>query len=329
MDSAHITQLLNDHGLIDSTEVTLEPMQGGVSSDIWLVQAGSQQFVIKQALPQLKVAATWKADVNRNLTEQAFIHYLSKLHSNAVPKLLISDPETPCFVMEYLDSPFQNWKSQLLAGQFDLHTTQRAADLLALIHADSRNRPELASQFDTGHNFLQLRIEPYLLTTGQRHPALQGLFEAEAERLLNHREALVHGDFSPKNMLISPDRLVLLDHEVAWYGDPAFDLAFFLNHLFLKCLLHFHRNLALPDLPLIAWRRYFSKGILADREALAVRTSRLLLMLMLARVDGKSPVEYLNESQHEGIRAFVHQQLTGPQAGDFSYLHANWKQAWT
>ena len=50
------------------------------------------------------------------------------------------------------------------------------------------------------------------------------------------KRALVHGDVSPKNILVGPRGPVFLDAECAWYGDPAFDLAFCLNHLLLKCL---------------------------------------------------------------------------------------------
>ena len=64
------------------------------------------------------------------------------------------------------------------------------------------------------------------------------VLRAEAERLVTCRSVLVHGDFSPKNLLVSGDRLVIIDCEVAWYGDPAFDLAFLLNHLCLKALYH-------------------------------------------------------------------------------------------
>src|SRR5262249_35175669 len=153
-----------------------------------------------------------------------------------------------------------------------------------------------------GHScFDQLRIEPYLLTTGRRHPQLEDLFRAEAQRLGATRECLVHGDFSPKNILIGVDRLVVLDCEAAWYGDPAFDICFMLTHLFLKALLHAG---AADSLQLIrTFRQEYIR--VAGRTTLEDRVPRLLLMLLLARVDGKSPVEYLEEPQRAFVRDFV------------------------
>lgn len=321
-----MTVLLKQAGLIGAEKPRFSPLTGGVSSDIWLAESGGRQWVIKQALDTLKVRDHWEADTARNLTEQAFISFVQPFRPDAVPRILASDSGIPCFVMEYLGPPFVNWKSQLMAGIFDAQTTRQAAELLAEIHRRSRGDAQLAEQFDTTASFFQLRIEPYLLTTGQRHPALRAHFEAEAKRIQGHREALVHGDFSPKNMLISPERLVLLDHEVAWYGDPAFDLAFFLNHLFLKTLLHARELNKRPDLPLVAWQAYFEVAGGEQAAEMAKRSARLLLLLLLARIDGKSPVEYLGQKEQAFVRQFVYTQLAESREINFPDLHQQWKQ---
>jgi len=134
----------------------------------------------------------------------------------------------------------------------------------------------------------------------------------------------MHGDFSPKNILVDADRLVLLDHEVACYGDPAFDIAFFINHLTLKSILHFSKwsDLKLPEL---AWNTYFMKSNAPDLEGLKARSSRLLLMLMLARVDGKSPVEYLDENSRHFLRNFVSQILPSDSSSNFNAILENLK----
>ena len=182
----------------------------------------------------------------------------------------------------------------------------RAARLMATIHAASWADADVQARFQTWPNFFALRVEPYLLMTGSRHPKLRGLFEEEAERLGSISLALVHGDFSPKNILISRERLVLLDCEAAWFGDPAFDAAFLLNHLFLKALhLPAWRENYLR-LAFVSWSEY--RASLADRfdGSLSSRIGKLLLMLMLARMDGKSPVEYIvEERKKELVRAFV------------------------
>ncbi len=155
-------------------------------------------------------------------------------------------------------------------------------------------------------------MEPYLLTTGARHPALRSHFDAEALRVESTREALVHGDFSPKNILIRGDRMVLLDCEVAWYGDPVFDVAFFLNHLFLKALHHAPRRCGGEEMVGAFWRAYVNERSADEAQTIEKRLVPLLLMLLLARVDGKSPVEYLAAPKRKFIRAFVTKHLPSP-----------------
>ena len=144
--------------------------------------------------------------------------------------------------MELLGPEFASWKQMLLRGEARIADASQAAAMLGAIHAHSAGDSEAERDFDTTANFIQLRIDPYLLTTGKRHSDLRHLFEAEAERLASTRQCLVHGDFSPKNLMVSPARMVLLDCEVAWYGDPAFDLAFLLTHLLLKGIYHAPRQ---------------------------------------------------------------------------------------
>lgn len=173
---------------------------------------------------------------------------------------------------------------------------------MAQIHRHSTGDAEARRLFDTTQNFFQLRIEPYLLATAAKHPTLRSRIEAEAARLAGASECLVHGDFSPKNILVSPQRMVLLDCEVAWYGDPAFDVAFLLNHFLLKALLHAPRVGGMRRMIDVFWTAYQSVRPSATMEP---RLCRLLPMLMLARVDGKSPVEYLNSTQQQIVREFV------------------------
>ena len=136
-----------------------------------------------------------------------------------------------------------------------------------------------------------------------------------ADTMAGHR-CLVHGDVSPKNILAGPAGPVFLDAECAWYGEPAFDLAFCLNHLLLKCL----------------WTPAARDGFLACFDALAAaylagvrweppgaleaRAARLLPALFLARVDGKSPVEYITaEAERDRVRRVARPLVAAPPAG--------------
>ncbi|MDX1638934.1 MAG: aminoglycoside phosphotransferase family protein [Balneolaceae bacterium] len=323
MNKDRIGTILKRQNLVSGDSITFKPLEGGVSSDICLVSDGQNKYVIKQALSQLQVDDEWYADRSRNEIEQEFMQYLDKHRPGAVPRLIYNDREEQFFVMEYLDQGFQNWKQQMLGGHFNEKTARQAAELLADIHTSSHGDEALKRKFDNIENFYSLRIEPYLVTTGVRHPALEACFVEEAERLRKHRTALIHGDFSPKNIMTKEDRVVILDHEVAWYGDPAFDLAFFLNHLHLKLLHHYFNTRAFRDLTGTARNAYFNQ-LGAVEPGLEERTGRLLLMMMLARVDGKSPVEYLSTEEQKFVRQFVYDQL--PEQGNaLPEITATWK----
>lgn len=305
-DTSSFLDQLRDDGIVREDDARLMPLTGGVSSEIYLVEDGDDRFVVKRALAKLKVAAEWFADVGRNAHERGFIRYVSRFLPTAVPALRESPEGRDYFVMEFLGDGFQNWKQLLLKSDASVEHAAQAGELIAKIHRRSAGDAEAMRLFDTTENFFQLRIEPYLLATGAKDPDLRGLFEAEATRLADTRECLVHGDFSPKNILVNGRRMVLLDCEVAWYGDPAFDLAFLLNHFFLKGLLHAPGEPGFESMIAAFWSAYQNARPTPELDG---RVAHLLLMLMLARVDGKSPVEYLDVPRQELVRNFVRTHL--------------------
>ncbi len=317
---------LHAAGLLAADEsAELIPLRGGVSSDIVCVQAADgRKFVVKRALAKLKVKDDWFADPSRNRSEQAWFDYVARFAPAAVPRLLHRAPDW--FAMEFRGDDLANWKDDLLAGRASAIHARRAGDFLGTVHRVSWNDAVARATFATGRNFYDLRIEPYLLTTGQRMPALRAAFEAEAARLAATALALVHGDFSPKNLLVGDNQFVVLDAEVAWFGDPAFDLAFLLTHLHLKALVHAARPDALLELVPAFWTAY-GEALGAHADAtLEARTVRLLLMLLLARVHGKSPVEYLDPLRQERVTRFVSAHLPAPP-DRVSSLTAAWKSA--
>ena len=325
MTPTEILTLLHHRGLIIDPGASCTSLGGGVSSDIWLIDDGHSRFVVKRALPKLRVAQDWYADVSRNRHEQDYIDYVSQFLPDAVPHILHREPEHGFFTMEYFGMDYHNWKNLLMAGKPEIDHAQRAATTLATIHRHSWNDPEVRARFATTPQFFQLRLEPYLLRTGERHPALQAYFAQEADRLAATSLCLVHGDFSPKNILIGQRRMVILDCEVAWFGDPAFDIAFLLNHFFLKALLLHQisgRYLALTQQ---AWKAYQAIARADQLDGLEERMCRILLMLMLARVDGKSPVEYLTDkTQQDCVRTFVGGILPGMD-GRLDNLCRSWQ----
>ncbi|HEV2453847.1 MAG TPA: aminoglycoside phosphotransferase family protein [Verrucomicrobiae bacterium] len=299
-------QLLRRDGVVRSADARLTPLSGGVSCEIYLVEDGNDKFVVKRALEKLRVKADWFADIHRNRTEWEYICYVSRFLPEAVPTLRECSATDNYFAMEYFNGKFSNWKHLLLAGKVQPAHAARAGNILGRIHLHSTGDASAMRVFDTTPTFFQLRIEAYLLATGAKHPELRPQFEAEAARMANARECLVHGDFTPKNILVSDERMILLDCEVAWYGEPAFDVASLLNHFCLKGLLFAPKDAGFQAMTKSFWSAYQTTRPSPEIEP---RVVRLLLMLLLARVDGKSPVEYLHADRQRFIREFIFKHL--------------------
>ena len=288
-------RFLHLHGLAKEGEQAFwTPLAGGVSSDIWRVDLPGRTICVKRALPKLRVGADWYAPVSRNQYEWEWLRLAAGIVPRSVPTPLAHDPQLGLFAMAFLPGDaYPLWKQQLLAGRIDVGTAARVGQLLATLHNATAGRAEVASAFDTLENFHALRLEPYLLATAARHPDLRPALTSLAERTGQAKIALVHGDASPKNILVGPEGPVLLDAECAWFGDPAFDIAFCLNHLLLKsALMPQHLDELVRAFEAMA-ASYLGQVRFEPRTELEARTASLLPGLTLARIDGKSPVEYL------------------------------------
>ena len=314
-DTHDIVENLRRLGLIEAgADVTMAPLAGGVSSDIWRVDLPDGPVCIKRALSKLRVEQDWQVPVERNRYEVAWMEAAASIVPESTPRLLAHDPDSGLFVMEYLDpAAYPLWKADLMAGRADAPFAAAVGHRLVAIHAATDGDEAVAARFDSDRIFHDIRLEPYLLATARRHPDRAEALESLAAETAGTRLALVHGDVSPKNILTGPRGPVFLDAECAWYGDPAFDLAFCLNHLLLKCLhrpdaardyLACFETLAAAYLDGVSWE---------DASILERRVVRLLPGLMLARVDGKSPVEYLGAAhQKAAVRDFARARLAAP-----------------
>lgn len=272
------------------------PLAGGVSSNIWRVELPEKPICVKRALANLKVKADWRAPVERNNYEWEWFNFVYKNFPEIVPKPVVHDKELQMLAMEFLPpEDFAVWKKELLEGIADADFAANAGKWLGKIHAKSANNEKLKNTFATDDLFFALRIEPYLLATAEKHADISSKIKDIADRTLKTKITLVHGDVSPKNILKGKENPIFLDAETAWFGDPAFDLAFCLNHLLLKSI---YKPDALPEY--LNCFKKFAENYLREvnwepPEKLEKRTAQLLPILSLARIDGKSPVEYLTD----------------------------------
>lgn len=326
LDEAAIGAALARLGVLARGEqMHCTPLEGGVSSDIWRIDIGTRQLCIKRALPRLKVAQLWEVPVERNRYEWAWLQTVARICPDAVPPLVGHDPEAGFFVMEYLDpARYPLWKSQLRDGKAEPRVAEAVGERLALIHRATAGDPAIARQFATDASFSAIRLEAYLIATARVHRDLAPILEELAGATAATKHCLVHGDVSPKNILIGPRGPLFLDAECAWYGDPAFDLAFCLNHLLLKCLWT-PRAAADFLVCFAALARHYLDGVdWEPRDEIEARAARLLSGLLLARVDGKSPVEYLaREEDKNRVRHFSRALLLSPPSR-LAEVRARW-----
>lgn len=315
MADADLLAALRRMGLAGPDEAPrFTALTGGVSSDIFRVDLAAGPICVKRALAKLRVAADWRAPVARNLYEARWMRVAAGIVPAAVPRLLGQDEAAGALAMAYLapeDHPV--WKAELSCGRADPAFAAEVGRRLAAIHAATAADPALAVEFPTDAIFYDIRLEPYLVATSAAHPDCADALHALVETTRTTRRALVHGDVSPKNILVGPQGPVFLDAECAWWGDPAFDLAFCLNHLLLKGLW---RPDSAPDF-LVCFdaltAAYLAGADWEPADAFESRAARLLPGLFLARVDGKSPVEYLTDgAQKDRVRRVARALLLDP-----------------
>ena len=326
-DAAMLQSLKNLGLLEDATNAEFEALTGGVSSDIWKVSADGRSYCVKRALSKLKVEADWFAPVERNRYEVAWYRIANRFMPGSAPAILAHDEAAMLCAMEYLD-PAQHklWKSELRDGHADPETAAQVGSALGKIHAGCAGNAEIEKQFPDQEIFQMIRLEPYLEATADKHPDLAKQLFKLSRRTASTRLTLIHGDVSPKNILLGPNGPVFLDAECACIGDPAFDLAFCLNHFLLKCLW----TPSATDQFLECFRAmtasYLSEVNWEEPPQLEARAASLLPGLFLARVDGKSPVEYITkESERNQVRQCARPLLFDPPS-DLKTIAIAWQQ---
>ncbi|MEE4377849.1 MAG: aminoglycoside phosphotransferase family protein [Candidatus Competibacteraceae bacterium] len=298
-DPQQLLAYLQQTNLIEPDErPSMQPLTGGVSNRTVLVERSSgEAWVIKQALEKLRVAVDWFSSPERVHREAMGLRWLNALAPpHTIPSLVHEDHATHLLVMEAVPQPHANWKTVLLDGHVVSNHIDQFAQLLGTIHRRAyERRAEVSPAFADVSFFESLRLEPYYNYTAEQLPRAAGFLHNLIAETRQQRITLVHGDYSPKNILVYQDRLILLDHEVIHWGDPTFDVGFSLTHLLSKARhLPAHRS-TFAAAAQQYWQVYMDTlNDVPWAGTLEVRAIQHTLACMLARVAGRSPLEYLD-----------------------------------
>jgi aminoglycoside phosphotransferase (APT) family kinase protein len=293
-------------------------LAGGVSGRTVLVEwPDGRGRVFKQALPKLRVAVDWFSDPTRIHREALGLRRLDRLAPpGSVPRVVFEDEREHILGMEAVPRPHDNWKALLVAGLLKDDHVRQFGRWLGTVHRRSwLDRAELAAAFDDRSFFESLRIEPYYQYTATRVPAATAFLDELVATTRGRRLALVHGDYSPKNVLVHAGRLIVVDYEVIHWGDPGFDLGFGLTHLLSKAH-HVRGHRSAFGRAASRFYRAYAEALgdvpwVHDLESYAVRHA---LGCLLARAQGRSPLEYLDPTARERQRDVVLSLIAHPPA---------------
>ena len=337
LTETNVVEYLLGKGLISYDQAgsaTAHELGGGVSNIVVRVDFAdpSDSLIIKQSLPRLRVQQEWLADRARIHREAASLRYLEGiLPQYALPTVVHENHEQFLFGMTAAPPGTRTWKDDLLSGRVDTLVAAEVGRLLGTMHQESavldQGIPPELREFADQHCFIQLRVDPYHRATALAHPDLAEAIEAEAQAMLGRRLCLVHGDYSPKNVIVTGSdeepTAFLLDFEVVHLGNPVFDLAFMLNHLTLKAI---HRPDLAPQYNVAAtafWSAYCSNASTFATRAMQLQREAIRQMgvLLLARVDGKSPAEYITADAQKFMARRVAREILAGSVWSLSDLH--------
>lgn len=284
-------------------------LAGGVSNIVLLIEHPGGQFILKQALPQLRVQQVWMSDMRRIFNECAALRSLGpKLAPGSIPAVLFEDRANFAFAMTAAPEGSETWKAKLMRGEVDPRVATAVGEMLGTLIRETWQSEAMADAFGDLTIFDELRLDPYYRHLAGIYPALRPYLEQLIHNCQTRRVSLVHGDWSPKNILTKDGSAMAIDFEAVHFGDPSFDSAFVLNHLLLKT---FHGIAGAPELATAFWTSL--QKHMPEIPWFEGATIEHLGALLLARMDGKSPAEYIQSPElRDRIRAFARQLITDP-----------------
>lgn len=304
--------------------ININPLKGGVSCEIYKVDTTDKSYCVKKALRKLKVRKNWYADPIRSYYEFLWLKKVKKIFPHSVPRVVEYNKKRNFLIIQYLDNnKYYNLKDELLKGRVNTPVIVSLSKKISYIHANLKSNYNKKIFQSHNFNFINLRVDPYINELKKKYPILKNKITETANFLIKNNHTVIHGDFTPKNILCSKNKQIILDAEVANYGDPAFDIVSLINHLIIK-LIYVNKNkkefvYALQK----SFNIYFSNVTWEDKELIIKRSLSLIPLMILARIDGKSPVEYLKLSKDKNKLRRIALELIEIKNYDFETITNN------
>jgi len=307
LDEGSVLSYLSQRGLLTGS-ATVETLTGGVSCVVLAVSNAEVDLVVKQALPELKTKAKWVADQRRAIVEADAMQVYHAITPESVPELIDCDAAEFTLTMSRLPRSCTNWKMDLLEGRIHPEMGARLGKILAAWHNAAAVSDEIKAKFMEDSLFEQLRVAPFYRAVMDKNPDLQPFISVLIDEITTLKITLVHGDFSPKNIMATTDhRPIVLDFEVAHIGNPVFDLAFLLAHLLCKIIRATQGEE--KDLLVETAKQFLASYQQTTRLSVAASLPHHIALIALARVEGVSPVNYLDSPAQERLVALTKSAL--------------------
>lgn len=307
LDESSVIPYLTERKLLTG-DATVEVLTGGVSCVVLAVASDAREIVVKQALPELKTKAKWVADQRRAIVEAEAMRVYQSITPDSVPELLDCDAANFTLTMSRLPNTCTNWKQDMLEGRIYPEMGEKLGKILAKWHNTTAADEAIKAKFMEGELFEQLRVSPFYRAVVAKNPNLQTVINSLIEEITTEKIALVHGDFSPKNILATSNHSpIVLDFEVAHTGNPVFDLAFVSAHLLCKTI----RTQSPAEKAAITKTalNFLSSYREDTRISIAKTLPQHVALIALARVEGVSPVNYLDEPAQQKLVALTNSAL--------------------
>jgi len=304
----YLTQRKLLQGELVLGNATVEVLTGGVSCVVLAVKSAQREIVVKQALPELKTKAKWVADQRRAIVEADAMRVYQSITPDSVPELLDCDEANFTLTMSRLPNTCTNWKQDMLEGRIHPEMGEKLGKILAQWHNETTVNAVIKAKFMEGELFEQLRVSPFYRAVADKNPNLLQVINSLIKEITTEKIALVHGDFSPKNILATPDHSpIVLDFEVAHTGNPVFDLGFICAHLLCKTIRT--DNSAEKEALIATATNFLNSYRQSCNLAIADNLPQHVALIALARVEGVSPVNYLDESAQRELVAITKSAL--------------------